>query len=820
MANRTQPSGALAGLKVVELGEGVVPAFCGKWLAAFGAHVTKVEPPRGDWTRRFSPIVGEVPDPERGPLFLYLNTGKKGIVLDLSSSDDQATARELIACADILVHPFSSERLSDLGLDLRALRRRNPGLVEVALLPFGSDGPYADFVATPAVLLALGGYQYLTGEPGREPLALPGFQPDYLTGLFGVIAGLAGVLNREKRGHGCSIEVSGLEVMASLHQFTLSQYLYQGTIRSRHGNRWENLYPITMLPCRDGYVGMSLPNQEMWERLCLMMDRPDLLSDPRFASPASRHANADALDELLVAWLRGWGKMEFFHRAQEEWRLPVGPLYALREVLEDPQYAARGYWVPIDDGTGVLYYPGMPVAMSATPWSMGRSPRLGEHTVEVREWLTSHAPEGGTGQRTALDNGHESAEEAGPGLLLDGVRVLDFTRVWSGPLCARILADLGAEVIRIEPPFARPAQGAQRREAVSQRGGISQLKLNRNKLGVSLDLQHPRGREIARQLAAMADVIVENFTARVMPQFGLDYPSLRAVNPRLVMLSMPGFGSTGPYRDYTAYGPAIEPMTGLCSLLGYPGGPPLNSAIAYPDAVAGVTAACAILVALVHQRRTGVGQWIDLSQMEATTSLLGEYFLAYQMRGEEPERLGNGHPQWAPCGTYRCAGEDEWVTIAVRDDAEWAALCRAIGLERWLAEPAYATASGRRARRAELDRLISAWTQKRSKSAVMETLQRAGVPAGAVLNGKDLWEDPQLRARGFFVEARADDGQTFPMPGTPIVINGQRRAVWSAAPKLGEHNRRVLCDVLGLSMDEVRGLEKAGVLGGGVGAAT
>jgi crotonobetainyl-CoA:carnitine CoA-transferase CaiB-like acyl-CoA transferase len=783
---------ALAGLRVLELGEGVIPAFCGRWLAGFGAAVVKVEPPGGDWTRRYhlDPAEAAWYGPDMSALFAYLNAGKELVTLDLETTAGRARLKGLLEVVDVLVLNLAPERVQELGLDLPALRARRPGLVEVDVSPFGEDGPYAAYTATSVVLLALSGYQYLTGEPGRPPLALPGFQPEYLTALYAVVAALAGVVRRLREGRGGRIELTALEAVASLHQFTVSLYLSQGVIRSRHGSRWENLYPITLLPCRDGYLGFAITLQDQWQRLCAMIGRPDLVDDPRFATPEARRAHADELDAILIDWLKDQDKMAVFHRAQAEWRLPVGPLYTLAEVLADPQYAARDFWVRPEGPEGPLH-PGLPVTMSRTPWAIGPVPR------------GSSAPAAPAARQPQPPASPTRAQDE-PGVLpLAGVRVLDFTRVWSGPLCTRILADLGAEVIKIEAPLS-PELAAMR--------GVGYAKLNRNKLGMAIDLRREEGRELVRRLAARSDVLVENFSARVMPNFGLDYETLRRINPGLIMLSMPGFGARGPYRDYMSYGPAIEPMTGLTGLLGYPGEGPLATAIAYPDAVAGVTAAAAVLTALVHQRRTGEGQYLDLSQLEATTCLLGEFLIATQLAGRQPERRGNAHPLWAPHGTYRCRGEDEWVSIAVRSDDEWRRLCDLAGQAELRDDPSLATAAGRRAHQARIDAALETWTCTWDKVTVTDLLQRHGIPAGAVLNAKELLADPHLAHRGFFVEAVGENGRRSLMPGTPLRVDGQPRREWRDAPAHGEHNRHVLRTVLGMSDAEIAALEASGVL--------
>ncbi|MGH2583891.1 MAG: CaiB/BaiF CoA transferase family protein, partial [Dehalococcoidia bacterium] len=336
--------------------------------------------------------------------------------------------------------------------------------------------------------------------------------------------------------------------------------------------------------------------------------------------------------------------------------------------------------------------------------------------------------------------------------------------------------------------------------------------LGRNKLSVCVDLQLPAGRELVKRLAAESDLLVENFSARVMPNFGLGYDVLREVNPGLIMLSMSGYGATGPYRDYLCYGSATESMTGMTTLLGYPGEEPLNSAIAYPDAVAGLSGAAAVLTALVYRQRTGRGQFLDLSQIEPATAMFGEYFLAHQMTGRRPARTGNQHPYWAPHGTYRCRGEDEWVSLAVRSDEEWAAFCAVAGLVDLGRDRRYTTAEGRRAHRERVDAAIGAWAAERDKFEAMDLLQRAGIPAGAVLNAKELVENPHLAHRGFFVDAQAPEGGSFPMPGTPITIDGRKRQTWHAAAYRGEHNRVVLQEVLGLSDAEVESLIDAGAI--------
>jgi crotonobetainyl-CoA:carnitine CoA-transferase CaiB-like acyl-CoA transferase len=407
---------------------------------------------------------------------------------------------------------------------------------------------------------------------------------------------------------------------------------------------------------------------------------------------------------------------------------------------------------------------------------------------------------------------------AGP---LAGVRILDLTHVWAGPLATRIVADLGAEVLKVEAassrgprerpprgvglyPFGDPGDEPWNRQAMFN-------KLNRNKKSLSIDLKSDAGRDLLLALAGECDIIVENFSARTMPRLGLGYEQLKSVNPRLIYLAMPGFGTTGPYRDFVAYGPSVEPMTGLTAIMGYGADEPRMTAMALPDACTGVTAAVAMLTALARRAESGVGGFIDLSLHEAAIALLGEYVIERQLTGEEPPVTGNAHVEHAPFGVYRCAGDDNWIHIAVCSDAAWRSLCRVAG-RGWETDGELATAAQRLAARPAIDRSMSEWTRGFDKLALTEALQRAGVAAGAVLNGPELLADPHLRARGFFVELKAEHIEPFPYPGLPLRIDGVHDGGWTAAPRLGEHNESVLRELLGLDAAEIAGLAERGVI--------
>ena len=345
----------------------------------------------------------------------------------------------------------------------------------------------------------------------------------------------------------------------------------------------------------------------------------------------------------------------------------------------------------------------------------------------------------------------------------------------------------------------------------NQQGSFN--KLNRNHRSVAVDLKHPEGRQLFLQLVARSAVVIENFAARTMPNLGLTYEQLREANEAIIYVTMPGFGVSGPYSDFVALGPNIEPLSGLTDAMGY--SEDMDDArltsMALPDAIAGMYGAAAVLTALERRERTGKGGMVDLSQHEGAISFIGEYYLGKQLIGRRPQVVGNSHPVIAPHGTYRCRGDDDWIVIVARDDDEWSALAALAG-RGWDEDARFSSVEGRREHRAALDSAIEAWTGSWDKVDLTQALQTAGVPAGAVLNAPEMLDDSHLNARGFFVELEQTDVGRVKYPGTAVQIDGARHEGWTAAPTLGQHNAEVLSGLLGLSEAEVSRLHDEGVL--------
>jgi len=375
---------ALEGIRVLDLSQGFAGPYCTKLLAAFGAEVIKVEPPgQGDWSRRIGPFGANGSDPETSPAFLYLNTGKKGITLNIEHPAGRDLLRLLVQEADVVVESFRPGYLAGLGLGYTDLCRIRPDLIMASVTDFGQSGPYRDYKGGRLPILALSGHLYITGEPDREPLAYGGEFYAYQGGLYAYIGILAALFHRPTNRRGQHLDISLLEGMTSLHQFTVNRYVYSGTVQRRSGNRHPFLHPVTLYPCRDGWVSIAAVSDDQAERLLTLMEMPHLLSDPRFRDGLSRRLHADAFDEAVKPWFRNRTRREIVDLCQE-WRVPAAPVNDPADLLQEEQLQARRFWQDLDHPrAGPLRYPGPPFLLPACPAEYSRAPLLGEHNEVV-----------------------------------------------------------------------------------------------------------------------------------------------------------------------------------------------------------------------------------------------------------------------------------------------------------------------------------------------------------------------------------------------------------------------------------------------------
>ena len=788
---RTDTPSALGHLRVLDL-TGPDGQYCGKLLADLGADVIKVEPPEGDPARRMAPFAGNSAGPESSLYFINYNTNKRSLVLDLTSGSVRKTFRRLVAASDVLLESFTPGHLEDLGLGFKRLSRVNRALVMTSITPFGQWGPRSGMVGSDLVAQAMGGLMYLQGDEDRPPCAAPCDQATQLACLHAAYATLAAIHQRGETGIGQHVDVSMQEVIAHV-LFPIPQYANVGQILRR--SRSLTLAANDYYRCKDGLVSLSVIFPHNWRVLVDWMSS-ETLADPVWEDVDFRWTNADIVEKLLSDFASGFTVEEFVREAQEH-HLAASPVNKLEDMVSSPQLEARACFVKTrHPRVGEHRYPGAPYRFAETPWAIRRpAPLLGQHQDEILNEL----PKAHSDLRAATGKSRRVGSASIPGPQLNDVRILDFSRVWAGPFGTRYLGDLGAEVIKIE-------SGRYLDIGRVVREGSESLfpETNRSKLGVTLDFQDPRGLEVLRELIAVSDVVVENFAAGVMDRRGLGYESLKKVKPDIIMVSMSGYGTTGPYSRYVAYGRNMMSYSGMGYLWRYPDSPSdALTKVHYSDFVSAPAATTAIMAALEYRSRTGMGQLIEMAQIESLASTMGVAFLDYLVNGHSGQPAGNRTLNAAPSGCYPCLGDDRWCAISCRNEEQWKALCDAMENPTWVASSKFDSMEARLRNQDELDEYVGNWTREYMAHQLMRLLQKLGVPAGAVQSGEDLYHDYHLRARDFIVEVDHPGWDRMEHTSVAVGFSGSQRRIMRGAPGLGQHNHLVFSDLLGIPSEEV-----------------
>jgi crotonobetainyl-CoA:carnitine CoA-transferase CaiB-like acyl-CoA transferase len=668
------------------------------------------------------------------PLACHLDHGKAIV------ANDPAAARAAIAAADLIVCEGAPRELRARRRDADALRRINPGAAIVAISPFGQSGPKADDPATDLTLFFGSGIaRMLTGQVddlAEAPIRPVGEQSAFIGGIAAACAGMHGVLAAEP---GAFVDVSIQEALATLAITELARAGLSGRSWSRKRLGDGNGATVCILPARDGYAAISPRDDHQWAAWLTVMGSPDWGRDPRFATKPDRVANWDALYALMVEWSRDYDKQSIADLAQAA-HVPSFPLREPAEHLRSPQLAHRQFYRRVGIGGRVVAAPGPPFGLRVAQPQRKAAPR------------------------------EATAACAMP---LAGIRVLDFSWVIAGPTATRYLAAMGAEVIKVEAPRGDPGRSSELHSVLGQA-----------KRGIVLDLKKPDAIAAARALAAKSDVLVENFATGVMDRLGLGVDALQAVNPHLVYVSASGLGRSGPEARAVAYGTLLQCYAGFAGLNRHPGVAP-RVGLAWLDPMCGLMLAFITAAAIWHRRRGGGVARIDFSMLEAMLWTMAEPLLAAQL-GAPPQPAGNRSGRHAPHDAYRCAGGDEWISLAVTNDEEWRRLCAIVAPLSPLAELGFAERAKCRQR---IDEALAAWALSQAATAAAEQLRRAGVPAAALSTSGDLVGCDHLRERGFW-----DTAARGVLPGLPWCASFGR--LTAPAPALGADTDRVLRDLL------------------------
>lgn len=813
----------LAPYRVLDLTDERGP-LAGMMLAALGADVIRVEPPAGSGARRAGPLLAEGPESERSLAFAAYDRGKRSLVLDFGSEADRARLLELVSGADFVLDSGPPSLLDAAGLGFERLRAANPLLVHVRVTPFGADGPAAAWPASDLTLAALGGPMSVQGDRDRAPIRISVPQAWRHAGAEAAVAALIAHARVRTTGEAVFVDVSAQSAMTWTMLNAMTAFPTQGYDFQRDGASLD-IGPTKfhlVHAARDGFVvalcgGRLLNALRPWLLESGAIDEAWLAReewksyDYRIFRGGEFAIPFDELVAKLRAFFRTQARAELFRRGLSL-GVTIAPVMTLDDMLDFEQLKVRDYYRPLPLPTGRSVLAPGPFARSSrtagasTSAALARpAPRLGEHSREILAELAA-AP------RPRATRADPQARRALP---FEGLRVADFSWVGVGPISGKYLADHGANVVRIESSTradnlrtAGPYKDNQPGWNRSQFYG----EFNTSKRSLALDLKHPRAREVVDALVGWADVILESFTPGAAARLGFGYEDAARRNPSVILVSTCLMGQTGPLAKLAGYGYHAAGIAGFYDLTGWPDRAPVGPWNAYTDTIAPRFLTATLLAALDHRRRTGEGQHLDVAQLEAALHLLAPELLARQATELGFTRQGNRCPHAAPQGAYPCAGEDEWCTIAVEDDAQWRALRAALGEPAWARAAGLETVAGRLAAHDAIDAQLAAWTRTRAPREIMHTLLAAGVPAGHVQRSRDLQDDPQLRHRRFHRFFDHPEMGRIPYSGHAFRISGYDHGPRFAAPLLGGESFEVLAEELGFEPDRIADLMAAGAL--------
>ncbi len=780
--NRPTP---LDELRVVEVSDRIAGSYCGKLLVDAGAQVRKIEPPQGDPLRRYSATCSLLPDGASGPLFSYLNAGKAS----LSLTPDSDRYRVELATADVVVVTAGRSRAPGLGIDPSRLLADNPRAVIVTISDFGWSGPFADRAATEFTLQAWAGSPGFRGDPAGPPISIGGDLGEYMGGVFAAFGALAVRRRVERGGPGEHLDLAMLEAITLMQS---SEWLHSQLLQVPPVRR--TLEVPSIEPAKDGYVGITMVTGQQWLDFAAMVECPQLAEIPQLRFQIGRWEYRDLIRELIGPWMAERTVDEIVALGQL-FRLPIAALGNGATIRDMDYVTERGVFVRNPAG---FHQPRPPWLMSrCAPAPVRGTAALGADNVESC-W---RAPE-------------PESEPAPRGLPLQGVRIVDLTAFWAGPAATHLLAAFGADVVKVE--------SIQRPDGIRYSGGMRTdvddwweygwvfHAMNTNKRSVTLDLGSDEGRRLFLGLVAAADVVIENFSPRVMDHFGLTADVLLGVNPKLVVARMPAFGLDGPWRERVGFAPTMEQVGGLTWVTGQPETPPVTPRGAC-DPLAGVHAAFAVLAALDFAERTGSGQQVELPMVEAVLNATAIQPIENEVFGKTLSRRGNRGHGGALQNIYRCAGsDDDWIAVSVCDDRQWQALVGVLGMASRLP----VTMAEVRQRADEIDGILSDWFAGRDLASTVERLATVGIPAAPVVSPSLVTDNPQLRHRGFFESLNHPRTGVGLYPTPPFaLLAGQGEWLRRPPPTLGEHNDEVLRELCGVTVEDLARLADSGVIG-------
>jgi len=806
---------------------------CGFMFGELGADVICIEPPGGSSARRRGPFAAEVEqagrakdvcEAERSLFWWAYARNKRSIVLDPESPDDYEALIRLVSSADVLIESQKPGEMDRLGLGYDALAAINPALVYVSISAFGQTGPKADWAATDLTVLAAGGPLWLYGDEDRAPVRISVPQAFAHAAADATAAALVALHERSRSGRGQHVDVSAQQsvTLATQSDIVSAAMKSPGASRSSGGAWFGRMLVRLAYPARDGHVSITYvfgsaigpATARLMRVVCedgfcdeQLRDKDWIAMTELLASGAESFETYERAKAVVAEWTASKTKGELLELAMQRGLL-IAPASTTRDIVESDQLAARDYLQPLErpDGGGMTRQLGSFARFgvgSARP--ARRAPRVGEHTAEILDDRREIRPN--------VAGDQKQAEEQST-LPLAGVKILDFMWAIAGPMATRMLADYGAEVIRVES-VGHPDVCRTTRPYVDNQAGPENAALfhscNTNKTMISLDLANPKTADVIFDLVRWADIVCESFSPGTIAKLGFGFDVLREVNPDLIMLSTCLMGQTGPLANFAGYGNLAAAISGFHEMTGWPDRDAAGPYSAYTDYIAPKFNASTLLAALDHRRRTGEGQYIDLSQAEAALHFLAPALLDTLVNDRVATRAGNRDDLYVPHGCYAVAGRDAWIAIAVEDDRGWKALCERLGRPELITDARFASIDDRLKNVAELDSVVMDLVAGRDGAKIETLLQAGGVACHRVQDSAAVHADLQLAARGHFVPIAGPDLNSI-IENTRSKLSRTPSEIRRDLPTLGRDNFEVLEKVLGYDGEKIAELAIAGVL--------
>ncbi|WP_076221076.1 CaiB/BaiF CoA transferase family protein [Mycobacterium avium] len=774
---------ALTGIRVIELADSVAGEYCGKLLSDFGAEVIKVEPPeRGSATRAMAPVLAG--GCEGSVLFAYLNTNKQSVVLDLASASGTARLHQLIESADAVIGPPATDWAA-----------RHPSVVFCTITPHGQGAPPEFDNARSINVFHASGWGYHTpshADPAKPPLQGPGrFLADYEAGLEAALCVASSLFGRLHTGTGECIDISAHAVLVSRADCILGRFITGEVPADGTRDDYDQSGPAAFFACADGYVYLYMTSRAHWHGMKTLMGQSKWLDEfdddwLEFSVTADKVAT---FRRGFAAWVAGLPREEVSERAQRL-GVPLVPVNGAADLHRSPQYRHRGFFQRVRHPVlGEAAYPTVPYLFSASPARISTAaPSLGQHTRPVLDGIATGRP------RPAVKAAQLRTPRDRRGGPLEGVRVVELTKVWAGPYAGKLLAMLGAEVIKIETADSPEEMRAYGGTDINHAPYF--LSINPEILSVDLDIKSTEDMARLRDLIARSDIVINNLRPGAMERQGLGYHQLTQIKPDIISVSIKMWGNDGPLGHQTGYAPCFAALAGLASLVGYPGGPPLGTSMRYGDSTVGAAAAYAAVVALLHRELGGTGQFVDVSAVETLSALSGDCLLEHAVTGKPLTPNGNYHHDMCPHGCYPCA-DGAWISVAVATDAEWGALCDVLDAPALSGDGRYATRDARHRHTDALDADLGRLTRGHDAERLAARLRAAGVPAAKsatvpdVIGDQRLWDRELYR---FVTDHR--EGQR-PIVGPSWRMTRRPARITRGAPDLGEDTDYVLREILG-----------------------